>query len=107
MLAWLKRSLALMPPKAYRWVAEMHEIAGFVGEDPSRQASSTRAPRISTSASPKHFDGDKNAASAANLHGVPGQGLDRTSGSASARKAEQALGHEDDDGDEMTPSGIR
>jgi 3-hydroxyisobutyrate dehydrogenase-like beta-hydroxyacid dehydrogenase len=34
-LAWLKRSLAQMPPKAYRWVAEMHEIAEFVGEDPS------------------------------------------------------------------------
>ena len=24
-----------MPPKAYRWVAEMHEIADFVGEDPA------------------------------------------------------------------------
>jgi putative dehydrogenase len=35
MLAWLKRSLAQMPPKAYRWVAEMHEIADFVGEDPA------------------------------------------------------------------------
>ena len=35
MLAWLKRNLAQMPPKAYRWVAEMHEIAEFVGEDPS------------------------------------------------------------------------
>jgi L-threonate 2-dehydrogenase len=35
MLAWLKRNLALMPPKAYRWVAEMHEIANFVAEDPS------------------------------------------------------------------------
>jgi L-threonate 2-dehydrogenase len=34
-LAWLKRSLAQMPPKAYRWVAEMHEIADFVGEDPA------------------------------------------------------------------------
>src|SRR5258708_4174601 len=34
-LAWLKRSLAQMPPKAYRWVAEMHEIADFVGADPS------------------------------------------------------------------------
>ena len=33
-LGWLKRNLALMPPKAYRWVAEMHEIADFVGEDP-------------------------------------------------------------------------
>ena len=35
MLAWLKRTLAAMPPKAYRWVAEMQEIAGFVGEDPT------------------------------------------------------------------------
>ncbi len=35
MLAWFKRQLAQMPPKAYRWVAEMHEIAGFVGEDPT------------------------------------------------------------------------
>ena len=35
MLAWLERSLSMMPPKAYRWIAEMHEIADFVGEDPS------------------------------------------------------------------------
>jgi 3-hydroxyisobutyrate dehydrogenase-like beta-hydroxyacid dehydrogenase len=35
MFAWFKRGLSLMPPKAYRWIAEMHEIAGFVGEDPS------------------------------------------------------------------------
>ena len=31
---WLKRQLELMPPKAYRWVAEMQEIADFVGDDP-------------------------------------------------------------------------
>jgi L-threonate 2-dehydrogenase len=35
MLAWFKRSLSAMPPKAYRWIAEMQEIAGFVGEDPA------------------------------------------------------------------------
>jgi 3-hydroxyisobutyrate dehydrogenase-like beta-hydroxyacid dehydrogenase len=35
MLAWLKSSLSAMPPKAYRWVAEMQEIADFVGEDPA------------------------------------------------------------------------
>ncbi len=35
MFAWFKRGLAQMPPKAYRWVAEMHEIAGFVGDDPA------------------------------------------------------------------------
>lgn len=32
---WLKRSLSQMPSKAYRWVAEMHEIAGFVDDDPA------------------------------------------------------------------------
>jgi 3-hydroxyisobutyrate dehydrogenase-like beta-hydroxyacid dehydrogenase len=37
MLAWFTRALSLMPPKAYRWVAEMHEIAGFVGDDPAAQ----------------------------------------------------------------------
>jgi len=35
MFAWFKRALGQMPPKAYRWVAEMHEIAGFVGGDPT------------------------------------------------------------------------
>jgi putative dehydrogenase len=35
MLTWLKRQLTMMPPKAYRWVAEMEEIAGFVGDDPA------------------------------------------------------------------------
>jgi putative dehydrogenase len=35
LLAWLKGYLASMPPKAYRWVGEMHEIANFVGEDPA------------------------------------------------------------------------
>jgi L-threonate 2-dehydrogenase len=35
MLAWLQRSLSIMPPKAYRWVGEMHEIANSVGEDPA------------------------------------------------------------------------
>jgi L-threonate 2-dehydrogenase len=34
-LAYMQRSLAMMPPKAYRWVAEMHEIADFVSEDPA------------------------------------------------------------------------
>ena len=33
MLWWFNRQLAIMPPKAARWVAEMHEIAEFVSED--------------------------------------------------------------------------
>jgi L-threonate 2-dehydrogenase len=35
MFGWFKRALGTMPPKAYRWVAEMQEIAGFVGQDPA------------------------------------------------------------------------
>jgi L-threonate 2-dehydrogenase len=35
MLAQLKRQLPVMPEKAYRWIAEMQEIAGFVGDDPA------------------------------------------------------------------------
>lgn len=32
---WLMRQMPKMPAKAYRWVAEMEEIAAFVGEDPA------------------------------------------------------------------------
>jgi 3-hydroxyisobutyrate dehydrogenase-like beta-hydroxyacid dehydrogenase len=38
MLAFLKRGLSRMPPKAYRWVAEMQEIADFIGDDPAARA---------------------------------------------------------------------
>ncbi|MDR5761494.1 DUF1932 domain-containing protein [Caballeronia sp. LZ035] len=31
--AWLSRNVPRMPPKAYRWVAEMEEIAQFIGEE--------------------------------------------------------------------------
>jgi putative dehydrogenase len=32
LLAWLTRQVPRMPPKAYRWVAEMEEIGHFVGD---------------------------------------------------------------------------
>ena len=35
MLAQFKQHLPMMPAKAYRWIAEMREIAGFVGDDPA------------------------------------------------------------------------
>ena len=35
LLDWLTRQMPKMPDKAYRWVAEMEEIATFVGEDPA------------------------------------------------------------------------
>jgi putative dehydrogenase len=46
MLGWLKRSLSRMPPKAYRWVAEMEEIAEFVGDDPAARGLYTGAARF-------------------------------------------------------------
>ncbi len=35
LFAWLTRQVPNMYSKAYRWVAEMEEIAQFVGEDPA------------------------------------------------------------------------
>jgi putative dehydrogenase len=35
LFGWLTRSMPRMYSKAYRWVAEMEEIATFVGEDPA------------------------------------------------------------------------
>jgi len=37
LLAWLTRQVPLMYPKAYRWVAEMEQIADFVSEDSAAQ----------------------------------------------------------------------
>jgi putative dehydrogenase len=57
-LAWLKKQLAIMPPKAYRWVAEMHEIADFVGEDPSAHELYVGAAHFYEQIA-ADFDGDK------------------------------------------------
>jgi 3-hydroxyisobutyrate dehydrogenase-like beta-hydroxyacid dehydrogenase len=38
LLAQFRLQLPQMPAKAYRWVAEMQEIAGFVGDDPAARA---------------------------------------------------------------------
>ena len=35
LLRQFRAQLPMMPGKAYRWVAEMQEIAGFVGDDPA------------------------------------------------------------------------
>ena len=58
MLAWLKRSLAMMPPKAYRWIAEMHEIADFVSEDPAGHELYVGAAHFYEQIA-RDFDGDK------------------------------------------------
>ncbi len=38
LLRWLTSQMPKMPPKAYRWVAEMEEIAAFVDQDPAGAA---------------------------------------------------------------------
>jgi putative dehydrogenase len=58
MFAWFKRGLTLMPPKAYRWIAEMHEIAGFVGEDPTARELYEGAAHFYERIA-EDFDGDK------------------------------------------------
>jgi len=43
---WLTRQMPRMYSKAYRWVAEMEEIAAFVGEDPAGQQFYQAAARL-------------------------------------------------------------
>jgi 3-hydroxyisobutyrate dehydrogenase-like beta-hydroxyacid dehydrogenase len=59
MFAWFKRGLAQMPPKAYRWIAEMHEIAGFVAQDPAAHELYEGAAHFYEHIA-EDFDGEKN-----------------------------------------------
>jgi putative dehydrogenase len=43
---WLTRAMPKMHSKAYRWVAEMEEIAGFVDEDPTAEQFFRAAARL-------------------------------------------------------------
>ncbi|HEX4040290.1 MAG TPA: DUF1932 domain-containing protein [Xanthobacteraceae bacterium] len=61
---WLKRQLELMPPKAYRWVAEMHEIADFVGDDPGARDLYRGAAEFYQRFADDFEGGDKNEAAA-------------------------------------------
>ncbi len=61
---WLKRQLELMPPKAYRWVAEMREIAGFVADDPGARDLYEGAAHFYQRFAQDFESGDKKAAAA-------------------------------------------
>jgi 3-hydroxyisobutyrate dehydrogenase-like beta-hydroxyacid dehydrogenase len=61
---WLQKSLAQMPPKAYRWVAEMQEIAGFVDEDPGARDLYRGAAEFYARFAEDFESGDKQAAAA-------------------------------------------
>ena len=58
MLAYMQRALSIMPPKAYRWVAEMHEIADFVSEDPAGHELYSGAAHFYEQVA-RDFEGDK------------------------------------------------
>ena len=61
---WLKRQLEQMPPKAYRWVAEMQEIAGFVADDPGARDLYEGAAHFYERFAQDFESGDKKAAAA-------------------------------------------
>lgn len=58
LLAWLTRQTPSMYAKAYRWVAEMDEIAGFVDEDHPEHAMFSAAARFYERIA-DDFDGEK------------------------------------------------
>jgi L-threonate 2-dehydrogenase len=56
LLAWLTRQMPNMYSKAYRWVAEMEEIAGFVAEDQAARALFEAAARFYEAIAADHED---------------------------------------------------
>ena len=63
MLAQFRRQLPAMPAKAYRWIAEMQEIAGFVGDDPAARELYQGAAHFYQRMA-EDFSGDQNAVAA-------------------------------------------
>jgi len=63
MLAQFQQQLPKMPAKAYRWIAEMQEIAGFVGDDPAARALYDGAAHFYQQMA-EDFSGDQKAAAA-------------------------------------------
>jgi hypothetical protein len=63
MLAQFQRQLPAMPAKAYRWIAEMQEIAGFVSDDPAARELYRGAAHFYQRMA-EDFSGDQNAVAA-------------------------------------------
>ena len=63
MLAQFKQQLPKMPAKAYRWIAEMQEIAGFVADDLSARELYDGAARFYEKMA-EDFSGNRKAADA-------------------------------------------
>jgi L-threonate 2-dehydrogenase len=63
LLAQFKQQLPKMPAKAYRWIAEMQEIAGFVADDPAARDLYEGAARFYEQMA-EDFSGEQKAAAA-------------------------------------------
>jgi 3-hydroxyisobutyrate dehydrogenase-like beta-hydroxyacid dehydrogenase len=63
MLAQFQQQLPKMPAKAYRWIAEMQEIAAFVGDDPAARMLYDGAARFYQQIA-EDFSGEQKAAAA-------------------------------------------
>jgi hypothetical protein len=63
MLTQFKQQLPKMPAKAYRWIAEMQEIAGFVADDPAARELYEGAARFYQTMA-EDFSGEQEAAAA-------------------------------------------
>ena len=63
MFAQFKQQLPKVPQKAYRWIAEMQEIAGFVADDPAARELYEGAARFYEKMA-EDFSGDQKAAAA-------------------------------------------
>ena len=62
-LVQFRQQLPKMPAKAYRWIAEMQEIAGFVADDPAARELYEGAARFYEKMA-EDFSGDQKAADA-------------------------------------------
>jgi hypothetical protein len=65
LLGWLTRQVPNMYPKAYRWVAELDEIAAFIGEDKDEHEMLAAAARLYERIA-ADYDGDKREVAALN-----------------------------------------
>jgi hypothetical protein len=63
LLQQFRQQLPMMPGKAYRWVAEMQEIAAFVGADPAARELYDGAAHFYEQVA-KDFAGDQDAVNA-------------------------------------------
>jgi 3-hydroxyisobutyrate dehydrogenase-like beta-hydroxyacid dehydrogenase len=71
LLAWFSRSVPNMYSKAYRWVAELDEIAGFVGPDRPEHEIFEAAARLYETLAADHAGANRDTAALSKFLGQP------------------------------------